>query len=60
MYGPPGFTGSADTANPTREEHAMKGHLKNALMTTGIVLLTIYIARKAPVVGPIVNKAITG
>ena len=38
----------------------MKAHIKDALMTTGIVLLTIYIARKVPMLGNVVDTAING
>ena len=38
----------------------MQAHLKNALITTAIVLGTIYVLRRVPVVGPFVNQAIAG
>mgnify|MGYP004702323837 CR=1 FL=1 len=38
----------------------MQGHLKNALITTAIVLATIYVLRKVPGVGPVVSTAING
>ena len=38
----------------------MQAHLKNALVTTAIVLVTVYALRRLPVVGPFVNQAISG
>jgi len=38
----------------------MKAHIKDALMTTAIVLATIWIARKVPVLGSAVDTAING
>ena len=38
----------------------MQSHLKNALITTGIVLATIYVLRKVPMVSGLVDKAING
>jgi hypothetical protein len=38
----------------------MQAHAKNALMTTAIVLATIFILRKVPGVGPVVSKALNG
>ena len=38
----------------------MKAHLKNALMTTGIVLATIWVLRRMSVTNDIVNKALNG
>jgi hypothetical protein len=38
----------------------MKGHLKNAAITTAIVLATIYALRQVPVTKPIVEKALIG
>ena len=38
----------------------MTAHLKSAAITVGIVLVGIYILRQAPVVGPMVDKAISG
>lgn len=37
----------------------MQAHLKNALMTTGLVLLTIYVIRKTPAKG-LVDQALAG
>lgn len=36
----------------------MQAHLKNALITTAIVLGTIYILKQVPVVGPFVEQAL--
>lgn len=38
----------------------MKAHLKNAALTTGIVLLTIYVLRRVTVTKNIVDKALVG
>lgn len=38
----------------------MKGHLKNAAMTTAIVLATIYVLRQVSVTRGFVDKAISG
>lgn len=38
----------------------MKAHLKNALLTTAIVLATIYAMRQFSATSKIVDKAITG
>ena len=34
--------------------------VKHALMTTVVVLLVIFVARKVPVIGPFVNQALMG
>lgn len=34
--------------------------LKSAVITTAIVVVTIAIARRVPVVGPVVNRALVG
>ena len=36
----------------------MQAHLKNALITTAIVLGTIYVLKQVPGVGPIVQQAL--
>jgi hypothetical protein len=41
-------------------ETIMKAHLKNALMTTVMVLATIYVARQFSMTSKLVDKAITG
>lgn len=38
----------------------MNAHLKNAAITTGIVLLTIFVLRRVPVAGDLVDKALNG
>lgn len=38
----------------------MQSHLKNALMTTAIVLATIYVLRKVPMVNGFVSQALNG
>lgn len=38
----------------------MVGHIKNALITTAIVLATIYVVRQVPGAGTFVDKAISG
>lgn len=38
----------------------MVSHVKNAAITTAIVLLSIYVLRQVPVTGDLVNKAISG
>jgi hypothetical protein len=38
----------------------MQAHVKNALMTTALVLATIYVLRQVPVTRDIVGKAIAG
>jgi hypothetical protein len=38
----------------------MKAHFKNALITTAMVLATIYVARQFSVTSKLVDKAITG
>lgn len=38
----------------------MKGHLKNAAITTAIVLATIYALRQVAVTRSIVDKALAG
>ena len=38
----------------------MTSHLKSALMTTAIVLATIFVLRKVPTVGGFVDRAIGG
>lgn len=38
----------------------MKAHLKDALMTTAIVLATIWIARRVPVMADVVDAALNG
>ena len=38
----------------------MQAHLKNALMTTAIVLATIFVLRQVPVAGQFVDRAIKG
>jgi hypothetical protein len=38
----------------------MQAHIKNALITTAIVLATIFVARKLAPVKPIVDKALVG
>ena len=38
----------------------MQAHLKNALMTTAIVLATIYVLRKVPMASGIVDQALNG
>lgn len=38
----------------------MQAHLKNAVITTAIVLATIFVLRKVPTVGALVDQAITG
>lgn len=38
----------------------MKAHLKNAVITTAMVLATIYVLRQFSVTSKVVDKAITG
>ena len=38
----------------------MQKHLKEALITTAVVLATIFVARKVPMVNGIVTKALNG
>ncbi len=38
----------------------MQAHLKNALITTAIVLATVYALRKVPMVGGFIDTAIRG
>lgn len=38
----------------------MKGHLKNAAITTAIVLATIFVLRKVAITRGIVDKALMG
>lgn len=38
----------------------MQAHFKQAAMTLAVVIVGIYIARQVPVVGPLVDKAISG
>jgi hypothetical protein len=38
----------------------MQAHAKNAAITLAIVLVGIYVLRQAPVVGPMVDKALNG
>lgn len=38
----------------------MQSHLKSALMTTGIVLLTIYALRKVSFTAGVINTALNG
>lgn len=38
----------------------MQAHLKNALITTAIVLATIYALRQVPMAGGVVDKALRG
>lgn len=38
----------------------MQAHIKQALITTAIVLVTIYVARKVNVVGGFVDTALQG
>jgi hypothetical protein len=38
----------------------MQSHIKSAVITTAVVLISIYALRKVPVVGPLVNKALAG
>ena len=38
----------------------MVSHIKSALITTGIVLAAIYVLRKVPTVGTLVDTAISG
>lgn len=34
--------------------------VKHALMTTVVVLLVVFVARKVPVIGPFVDQALVG
>jgi len=45
---------------PNRKDISMVSHVKNALITTGIVLATIWVLRKVPVASGVVNQAING
>lgn len=38
----------------------MQAHVKNALMTTALVLATIFILRRVPVTRDVVDKALAG
>lgn len=38
----------------------MTSHLKNALITTAIVLATVYVLRKVPMVSGFVDQALNG
>lgn len=38
----------------------MQGKIKHALLTTGLVLLTVYVLRQLPVTSTIVDTAIRG
>ncbi len=38
----------------------MQGHIKNAAMTTGLVLLTIFVLRQVGVTRDLVDKALGG
>ncbi len=38
----------------------MKAHLKNAIVTTAIVLATIYVLRQVPMTNGFVGKALNG
>jgi hypothetical protein len=38
----------------------MQAHLKNALITTAIVLATVYVLRKVPGVNGVVTTALNG
>lgn len=38
----------------------MQAQIKSALMTTGVVLVTIYLLRKVPQVGTVVDQALRG
>lgn len=38
----------------------MQAHLKSAAITIAVVLAGIYVLRQMPVVGPMVDKAISG
>jgi len=38
----------------------MKAHLKNALITTAMVLASIYVLRQFSVTSKVVDKALTG
>ena len=38
----------------------MQSHLKNALITTAIVLATVYVLRKVPMVNGFVDQALHG
>ena len=38
----------------------MQAHVKNALITTAIVLATIFVVRKIPGAGNVVDKALKG
>lgn len=38
----------------------MQSHVKNAVMTTALVLVTIYILRRVPVTRGVVDKALAG
>ena len=38
----------------------MQAHLKSAAITIAVVLVGVYILRQAPVVGPMVDKALNG
>ena len=42
------------------ETSSIVNKAQKAAITTAVVLLTIYIARRVPVVGPVVNKALNG
>ena len=35
----------------------MKEHIKNAVITTAMVLATLYVAKRLPVIGPLVAQA---
>lgn len=38
----------------------MKSQIKDAVITTAIVLAVIFAARRVPVIGPVVDRAISG
>ncbi|RZS56718.1 hypothetical protein EV685_1272 [Sphaerotilus mobilis] len=38
----------------------MQKHLKEAVITTAVVLVTIFVARKIPMVNGVVTKALNG
>ena len=59
--GAEGFTAAGHIADsPTQPENTMQSHVKQAVITTAIVLVSIFILRKVPVVGPLVDTAING
>lgn len=60
MYGAGGFHWRRDSRTLARKGPTVKAQLKNAAITTAIVLATIYVLRQVAVTRQVVDKALLG